>query len=510
MSPPRTSRLHTHSEGNSILRGVEIFAAGNHRGKPYSRQDLDDMVANFRRFSTGKKPLLEVPGVAGHEEDQSFLERSDIPAMAWCKSIYRHGDTLKADFDDIPPKVARVLRERRYKHVSAEVYDEPPEGVPGKGKMLRRVAFLGGDIPQVKTLDDIPLPEPHSERFAFGRIAVVKFHEFHQSAKGCWACFSEVTPMDRQQIIEKLQSMGMDVSSITDAVPDDALASMCQAMEAAKQPVEQHDDDPDKKKPGGVEGESTMGLMNEFDEAMPEDDDGKKSYAEKARKYFEAAKKMAERCGMKLDDAASDTDQPEPPVKPMGEPPMGPKKVTTTQHFTEADVKRIVAEALKEHVGGTVTELKKFHEEQVASAKKLAVESFCEARIASGKLTAAEYKAKAAGGPGGPVYERLIRADSRSVVCKFTEKGQKVEATELDMQMREIDARPTLFREKFKDPQTQTTSEDAEVAKVESHYESFREAFAATNTKKEELVSAFKAKRKRDESLTADRFLNVA
>lgn len=150
-------------EGSATLHGVEIFANGEHRGKTYDDVQLDEMVRNFRKYSVGKKPLLRVPAVLGHEETQEFLDRSDLPAAAWATDVFRgrkecpacmgeggkcemcggKGEigTLKADFADVPPKVARLLKGKTYRQVSAEIYDEPPEGIPGEGAMLRRVAF---------------------------------------------------------------------------------------------------------------------------------------------------------------------------------------------------------------------------------------------------------------------------------------------------------------------------------------------------------------------------------
>ncbi len=159
MSTQRTPALTKHSEQPSRLRGVAVFQSGRHRGKTYSERDLSDMVRNFDRSSAptaGRQPSLRVPAVLGHEESQEFLERSDLPAAAWCERLYRDGKTLRADFGDVHPKIMKLLRGKAYRTVSAEVYDEPPEGLQGSGKMLRRVAFLGGEIPQIKNLKTSP------------------------------------------------------------------------------------------------------------------------------------------------------------------------------------------------------------------------------------------------------------------------------------------------------------------------------------------------------------------
>ena len=65
-----------------MLKGVDIFAAGTHRGKTYTPADLDQMVDNFNKFSKGSKPGVRVPlaiprlmpgapAVLGHEEEQA-------------------------------------------------------------------------------------------------------------------------------------------------------------------------------------------------------------------------------------------------------------------------------------------------------------------------------------------------------------------------------------------------------------------------------------------------------
>lgn len=213
VSHDQTSRINDHSErfseGNNSLDGVEIFAAGEHRGKEYTPRDLDCMVDNFKRFSSGQKPGFRVPLVLGHEEQQDFLDRSDIPAAGWATRIWRDGPTLKADFEDVPDPIARLIKGKRYRTVSSEVYDQPPEGISGQGKMLRRVALLGGDIPQLKDLDDIPTPTAHVETRRFARYERVQLalQSVRPSAtRGAFWCFSEMQPMS-------LSSFGPDAGS---------------------------------------------------------------------------------------------------------------------------------------------------------------------------------------------------------------------------------------------------------------------------------------------------------
>lgn len=240
------------------LKGVEVFVSGTHRGKTYSDKDLADMEANFKRFSTGENAKVRVPAVIGHEENQEFLKRTDLPAAGWLTSLGNGTDGVqRADVAEVAKPVAALITARRYRKVSPEVYDAPPEGVPGNrlaiieelkargrdaaadleeakawadaelpkrmevwqnrkagydagtlekqpgpaperesliderlrghfGKMLRRLSFLGGEIPQIKSLADIPMPtEAYSERPVELSLAEVVEHD------GAWACFFE-------------------------------------------------------------------------------------------------------------------------------------------------------------------------------------------------------------------------------------------------------------------------------------------------------------------------------
>lgn len=107
------------------------------------------------------------PAILGHDE-QELLKNSGLPAAAWIHGARvipnptreePDGAKLQVMCGDAPRSVARLINRRAYRKTSAEIYDEPPDGcrIPGvSGKVLRAVAFLGRDIPRVKTLEDIP------------------------------------------------------------------------------------------------------------------------------------------------------------------------------------------------------------------------------------------------------------------------------------------------------------------------------------------------------------------
>jgi hypothetical protein len=517
------------NEQGGIIKGCEIFRVGRFRGKEYTPADLDSMVENFRKFSTGPKALLNVPAVLGHEEQQELLERSDVPAAAWTTHLYREGPILKADFEGVPPDVVKLLRGKRYRKVSAEVYDDPPEGVPGKGKMLRRVAYLGGDIPQIKDLKDIPLPESMSEKQSQWRPTVLRFLKIVAKKNGIHEVFAEVSMPSREEMCAKLQERGFD-QAVLEGMSDEQLAEILRVYGDQPQQNEPDNSNPNRPAPmddttgasvgGGMDpnSQSDPAMTNRMaDDGAPPNRDGYakdtgvvggptsqdpalqevklSEYAdgelpepqspedeEKLKKaataMMERAKKMMEKyhgqsCmsddGEGLAQPASpgpspmsqdDNTNPKNTQANLGEPMSGPRQPTKrviSEHFSEEKLAQIVsaevAKALKGQVQSSIDELTKFAETEKAARKKDSVEAFCEASLKAGRLTAAEYKSRAAGGPDGSVYRRLLRADSQQVVTKFKETttGKMVELTEFDMQKREIEQRPTLFGERFKD-----------------------------------------------------------
>lgn len=482
-----SARKHTEhfSEGGSSLRGVEIFAAGTHRGKTYTTADLDSMVRNFRRASTGQRPGFRVPLVIGHEETQEFLERSDLPAAGWAARVWRDGDKLKADFEDVPPKVARLLKGKAYRTVSSEVYDEPPEGVPGDGKMLRRVALLGGDIPQVKSLDDIPEPEPHSERFARWRPVVFRFREvIERPGAGTFFCFSEVEPMDRQKMLEALAQHGIDTSTITDAVPDEVLAEMLRVCE-------------DKDDQG--QGDDQYDENEELPE--PANDDEKKAYAEKARKMGERAKRHMEKYCSRMDDVSTETATPTPTPTEMDDEPNPnpaarmPNKTTVTHQYNEkrmqatinAAVTRAVAAAVEKFIKPAKEEFTKFTEEQLSAQKREDLHTFLQGCLKDGYVTPAQLDE---GNPAN-LYKIGMLQGSKAIVEKFKEGKTEVKLTQYDLWKRGIRAgRPHKFSERLK-PSGAATATDDRKQWAEATYSKFSESFSkAGGMKRDEFVSS--------------------
>lgn len=445
--------LAKHSEkGEAQITGLEIFSAGTHQGKTYTAKDLDDMVRNFNEFSTGTNRLVEPTLVIGHEEDQQWLEDTGLPAAGYPKKLWREGDILKADVGEVARPVAHLVETRRYSKVSAEVYSEPPEGVPGKGCMLRRIAILGGDLPQIKRLADIPLPT-YSERPATRRPVLLKFTEsVARPNAGTTVFFAEVT-MDRQAMIDQLAAMGYDTSKITEVMPDEALAMV-----------------------------------------------------------VEMAKSKAPEAPVEPPPAADMSANAEPPPAPTPAATAPAPAPAPAPHVPTAQPSQVIMkynEDLK-RVKEELEAVKAQTEQQLMNAKKANVQAFCESMVKAGKLLPSEIDATS----GKPtIVERLLRADASRVVHKFKENGKDIAKTELDLQMDEIRNRPELvsFSERIGQKPPKRDGADEELEKVQrfSEQASFVKAQQAAGRTPADFVEGFKKARAKMPALTAQQYAGI-
>jgi len=138
----------------SEIKNIPIFEIGQIYSADFTVNDLLKLVENFNIL----KNYHEVPiGVFGHDENQKMLEAEGLPAAGWITNLVVRGKRLYADIVDIPKKVYELLQKNAYKHISAEIYRNFKYGDNKKdiGPVLRRVAFLGYDIPKIKGLDSI-------------------------------------------------------------------------------------------------------------------------------------------------------------------------------------------------------------------------------------------------------------------------------------------------------------------------------------------------------------------
>jgi hypothetical protein len=546
-------------------KGIDLFAAGVHRGKTYTPGDLEQIADNFNKLSTGSQPVLRPPLVLGHEEEQEFLENSGWPAAGWIKRLYTEDDKcpqcqgkgevdtedgkgpaecpkcqgtgelrfLRGDAGEIPRPIAKLINSRAYRQQSAEIYDDFEHNGQHYGKTLRRLALLGGELPQVKDLRDFPrvgyceswprqaaceifsevrpmqqFDQEPGEKAMWAKVDGQSTDEDHSrnksgyrynkgKMKGNWA---EGDGMDRDAMINELLEHGFQ-REVLDGMSDEQLA----------------------------ESLRVCGALAEEDEGPP-DDMAPEEQAKMAAKY----KSLAEKYGCKMADtgdngkpAPSPNPTPEsmsapqmPPVGPVdhpvpthhaqadgGEPPMQPKKVTTmTQYSEEIRADREQLRKDRDEFRREVAVERDARIKRQSEDKRARVHAFCERMVKEGRLIPADLDKRPDG--KASTLDHLLALDANPVQ-KFGERT----VSALDLAMESIESRPSLLRfgDRLKDlsgPGGKSPA-DAEVQKVERFAESdqaFQHALSVQGKTPADHVAEFRAALKKNPKLTAALF----
>lgn len=240
-----------------VLRDVDLFASGHYRGKDYTVADLEEIAKNFSELGPQGLKLLDPPAALGHEEVQEFLDRTDLPAAGWVRRVklvkYHEPATgqteavLKGDIVGVPKSIANLIRSGQYRKVSAEIYSDFTDDF-GKshGKALRRVAFLGAEVPQVKRIGDLPMPEPataFSEARPVHLRPAAAVRRLPGTRNETVVCFSEVVAMSDgtaptrqdqiEQILAAMPNLGMPT---LEGMTDDQLADLAKNLPPVQPP----------------------------------------------------------------------------------------------------------------------------------------------------------------------------------------------------------------------------------------------------------------------------------
>lgn len=495
-----------------IIPHVHIFTAGPWKGYHYRLSDLDDMVRNFAEFSSGPNPLLEVPFIIGHEEDQDF---TGIPAMGWVKTLEREGRDLFGDVEQIFPSIARLVEAGAYRHVSPEIYppDSPPEGVPIRGCALRRLAALGGQLPHIKQLADMPDPIEEFEEFADytwqapppSRLTARR--AVWQSGSRTWACYAEVTRMAdtamRDAVVAAIRAKMPDLSEdFLASLDDDQLTMLAgqgseggTATPPAEEPAPAAMDDmgmgvvsPDAG--GAVIWPEGMDRQAVEQALVAEGEDPAALQAMSDQDLLDLWEKkkgapMSEAMPWEVDAVTTPTQtQTQTPAAPAQ-----PKKVVTatTQHFSEA-VRAEARALVAQETAGLRAELAKERASRQANEKasrgKL-IQTFCEVLVKEGRVMPADVEHGKDGKPIGPVALSLWHADA---VRKFSDGKSALEQL-MDAYARRAPVR--RFGELVADPIQQAAG--AMTAERREHLLSLtpkgKAVLAKERTKKQEAVT---------------------
>lgn len=140
------------------LKGVQLIHVGSWRGSngetQFSVGDLEDIVRSYVALGskTGFRPHLKL----GHTDAQKFFgQRNGFPSLGEVTNVWRDGETVYADIENIPEVLLDLIEKRRYTQLSIEIYPSYEyEGVKYRN-VLAAVALLGAELPAVKGLNDL-------------------------------------------------------------------------------------------------------------------------------------------------------------------------------------------------------------------------------------------------------------------------------------------------------------------------------------------------------------------
>lgn len=130
---------------------VEIFAAGRWHKDDYTENDIDNLVVNFNQLIGTRK----VPLKLGHDPKQKMAQQDGFPAIGWITELKRSGSKLLAKIESIPKAVKELIDNKAYGAFSSEIFWNYSQGGNIYRRVLKAVALLGADIPEVNSISDI-------------------------------------------------------------------------------------------------------------------------------------------------------------------------------------------------------------------------------------------------------------------------------------------------------------------------------------------------------------------
>lgn len=541
----------------STVPGVELFATGTYRGKTWTLADLDEMAENAKRLGPHGLKLLHPPAVYGHEETQEFLDRTDWPVAAWlnCESVkvrrYRDPATgqtegvLVGDLEDVNPEAAAAIKAKKYRKVSSEIYDDfKDDHDRSYGKALRRIALLGGEVPQVKRLKDIPEPVA---AFADSRRLVPS--DMAVTAEGTWICFAESVPVDRQQMIAAAKSAMPGLAQATlEAMTDDALADLVKNLPAGgatpqatqgipPQGAALMDENAAPSREEMIaacveagEDQATVEALPEeelaalYEEIMSEPPEGGEGGGGEVAEMGDPAMMAREELIAELvaagQDAAALEAMPDEDLKalygqvvggatataaaaPAPVAAMGERTVRNRQlaRFSERDMRRAVNVA--KPLEAAANRLYRQVLRQEAQLKSRDAHQFCETLVKNGQVTPAMAKTV--------VLPLLLSMDSVNEVHKYSENGKTRVVSAYERKKAELTKLPRVvhFGERFPetDDSTQNIEQfgEGEERKV-IHFAEVHERALSHGSGKAKYVQVFRELRKKNPRLTAKEY----
>ena len=140
------------------LVGVEILRPGKFNASTgdwnVTNKEIDEIIKNF-----DDKVLEPVLNLAHSESITGRVQKNvkkmlDLISLGFVSKLYKRGETLVADFKQVPKKLAEIIKAGPLKNRSVEVWAEKEIGGKLYHNVLSAVSFLGLDAPAVNGLAD--------------------------------------------------------------------------------------------------------------------------------------------------------------------------------------------------------------------------------------------------------------------------------------------------------------------------------------------------------------------
>lgn len=222
------------------ILGWKVFEPGYHKGKLYSLADCQRMAANFKRLSTGAKPVLVPTASLGHDAEARFQASLGFPNIGLITRLDCTPEgIIEIDVDRVPTTVGEQISAGNLNTGSIELIGSLPDpdnqAVEIAGPIFTGVAILGEEQPQLKGFappratfrDGTPVP-PNAVRpewltamartqqsfSAVGPPTTVKRRPVNYLGRQYMSdsiAFSEMFGMDRPGILDRLRQLGIPI-----------------------------------------------------------------------------------------------------------------------------------------------------------------------------------------------------------------------------------------------------------------------------------------------------------
>lgn len=434
------------------LPGVNLFASGVYRGKRWPPEVVRAIAENIRRNGPSGTKLLVPPAVLGHEEDQDWLDKTDLPAAGWVDpdtaaavpDPEHPGEwILRGDVINVPPEVADRIRNGEFANGSGEFYELADDFGKPQGYTMRRFALLGGEVPQVKRLGRLPMPVPMDQLKVFTEIVAA-------APKGGAAfllAFSERQTMDRTAAYAAIKACMPGLSQATlDALSDDQVNEL-----VANLP---------KPAPAPAPAPTPMGdPVPGVVPAAPSRDDMIAALVAKGGDQAALAAMSDADLLAAYQQAVTTMADPAPCDDPTKKKPVEVSTMSETEKQAAASLKRI------QNMEAAASAREKAAADREKKAKTADAEAFCERLVGQGRLLPfqrADY------------VTILTGLDDTQATHKFSENGKTETLTAFEAKKRELERRPVMVKFGEKIPGgtgDAKANADAEVSKVEKFCE---------------------------------------